>query len=117
MQHRRNRTRGRYTSAKLLVAGLVLYGCGSSGGGGGGGSTNPGGSTSSETGLFIDSPVQGLNYTGAGHTGITEAGGGYDYAIDESRQSLTFPVTFSVGGIEIGSLIPGRYSSPLDLDP
>ena len=117
MQHRRNRIRGRYTSAKLLVAGLVLYGCGSSGGGGGGGgSTDPGGSTLSDTGMFIDSPVQGLNYTGAGHTGITEAGGEYDYATDESRQSQTFPVTFSVGGIELGTGIPGRYTSPLDFE-
>ncbi|MFZ2288844.1 MAG: alpha/beta fold hydrolase [Halopseudomonas yangmingensis] len=87
----------------LPLLGLVvtaLSGCLS---GGGSGSTN-----SLETGIFIDSPVSGLEYRTASREGVTNADGAFSYRRGET-------LTFSLGGVELGSAAGQSLLSPLDL--
>lgn len=61
------------------------------------------------SGRFVDSPVQGLNYTSGSVAGITGANGEFRY---EQGQ----PVHFSVGDIELGTGVIGKaIISPIDL--
>jgi len=82
---------------------FLLSACG---GGGGGGTTTPPATPS--TGVFTDSPVAGLHYETPTHSGTTNALGEYDYLPGES-------VTFSIGGIVLGSTLAGPVVSPLTL--
>ena len=77
---------------KLLVISFALVSCG----GGDGGSVTP------STGVFLDSPVQGLTYSSApsGLSGLTGPKGEFLYRAGDS-------VTFSVGGRVIGAA-PGQ---------
>jgi hypothetical protein len=74
-------------------------------GGGGGGSPPPTAEPPEpvvEMGVFIDSPVQGLTYqSGTNPTGITTAEGIFDYTVGET-------LTFSLGGVELGTLPDGK---------
>lgn len=108
MQQRKYRVRGAcYVTGFLITAlGTMLAGCGSSGGGEG--STDHGAEDPGPTSLFVDSPVAGLGYDGVGGDGVTRANGEFDFKEGAS-------VTFSVGGIVLGTLVPGVYSSPLDM--
>ncbi len=83
----------------LAIASLV--GCG-----GGGGS---GGTTSTKTGYFIDSPVEGLEYTSGATTGITGTDGSFKY--EEGK-----PVTFKIGSMVLGSVtVTNNRVFPVDL--
>lgn len=80
--------------------------------GGGGGSTgdeagNPVNPNHGK-GIFIDSPVSGLNYTCTSLTGITSDQGEFECDINSS-------VTFSVGGVLLGSTHFATILSPVDL--
>jgi len=75
----------------------ALSGCLS---GGGSGSTN-----SLETGIFIDSPVSGLEYRTASREGVTNADGAFSYRRGET-------LTFSLGGVELGSAAGQSLLSP-----
>ena len=60
------------------------------------------------TGIFIDSAVEGLQYTTDTLSGITNAAGEYQYIAGET-------VRFSIGGIELGSAPAGPVVTPLSL--
>ena len=78
----------------------ILNACG---GGGSGGS-----SSSSLTGIFVDSPVVGINYSTASGSGKTDSSGGFKYQAGES-------VTFSIGNISFPSAVANSTITPLDL--
>jgi hypothetical protein len=87
-----------WLTAALL---LTLTACGGGGGGGGGG-------TAVNTGVFVDSAVQGLSYSTSTQSGLTNAAGEFKYRDGEV-------VTFKIGNIEIGSAYGADYLSPLDI--
>ena len=89
----------------LLMCTLALAACG--GGGGGGGGSPPATETVS-TGVFIDSAVEGLHYQTATQSGTTNNLGEYDYLPGET-------VTFSIGGIVLGSTLAAPIVTPLSL--
>jgi hypothetical protein len=81
----------------LAIASLV--GCGGGGSGG----------TSTKTGYFIDSAVEGLEYTSGTTTGITGADGSFKY--EEGK-----PVTFKIGSMVLGSVtVTNNRVFPVDL--
>jgi hypothetical protein len=59
-------------------------------------------------GVFLDSAVEGLSYSSGALTGFTDAAGTFEY---EDGQS----VTFSVGGVVIGTAIGADTITPLEL--
>lgn len=89
----------------ILLALPVFAACG----GGGGGSTptppptgGPPPPPPTEVGVFIDSPVEGLGYQSGSRTpGTTDAEGMFVYEIGQV-------LSFSVGGVELGSLPDGQ---------
>lgn len=83
---------------------LAVSGCG---GGSDGGAAVP----AVQSGVFVDSPVQGLVYTSGATTGVTDAMGTFQY---ETGQ----PVTFSLGRVTIGTIAAGKaVVYPTDLAP
>jgi hypothetical protein len=93
-----------WLTAALL---LTLTACG------GGGDSTTATATATETvstGVFIDSAVEGLQYETATRSGTTNSLGEYDYLAGET-------VTFSIGGIVLGSTIAGPVVTPLSLVP
>ena len=94
-----------WQSGLLLMSTLSLAACG--GGGGGGDSAVPPAETVS-TGIFIDSAVEGLQYATATQSGTTNSLGEYDFLAGET-------VTFSIGGILLGSTLAGPVVTPLSL--
>jgi hypothetical protein len=95
-----------WLTAALL---LTLTACG----GGGDSTTATATATATETvstGVFIDSAVEGLQYETATRSGTTNSLGEYDYLAGET-------VTFSIGGIVLGSTIAGPVVTPLSLVP
>lgn len=78
---------------------LIIAGCG-----GGGGTSTP----STATGQFKDSNTVGLNYVSGGHSGVTGANGSFTY---ETGQT----VTFSVGGVTLGTSNGKSIVTPVDL--
>ena len=93
-----------WLTAALL---LSLTACGGSGGGDG---TTATATETVSTGVFIDSAVEGLQYETATQSGTTNSLGEYDYLAGET-------VTFSIGGIVLGSTIAGPVVTPLSLVP
>jgi hypothetical protein len=91
-----------WLTAALL---LTLTACG---GGGGSDSTTATAIETVSTGVFIDSAVEGLQYETATQSGTTNSLGEYDYLAGET-------VTFSIGGIVLGSTIAGPVVTPLSL--
>jgi hypothetical protein len=88
----------------LVVLCSLLVACG--GGGGGGGSTG----VATGTGVFVDSPVEGLKYVSGTVTGVTDQNGTYEYEV-----GLT--VKFYVGDILVGETTPKAILTPKDLVP
>lgn len=77
----------------LLLVTYTFIGCG----GGGGDSSSETPTATTITGQFIDAPVQGLGYTcSSGATGTTNSDGEYTCNLGDN-------VTFSLGGVEIGT--------------
>jgi len=77
---------------------------------GGGDSGPPQSSVTPSIGVFNDSLVAGLHYETPTYTGTTNSAGEYEYLPGES-------VTFSVGGIVLGSSVAGPVITPLSLVP
>jgi len=88
------------------IAILSLSGCGSS--------SSDGTPTSTETptviksGTFIDSKVQGVEYSTATQSGITDENGTFKYQDGET-------VTFKIGGINLGTTKGNEVVTPLDI--
>jgi len=95
-----NIRRSVYTSIAIAAL-LGLNACGGSGDGGGGG-----GATAA--GVFKDSNVSGMNYSSGSQTGITGTDGSFTYEVGQ-------PVTFSVGGVTVGSTAGQSTVTPVDL--
>lgn len=97
-----------YTRAALLSLPCLLLACG---GGGGdhadeGNGDNP---TALLTGAFIDAPVAGLSYsTNSGLSGTTNDSGHFSYRSGDT-------VSFSLGGIQLGSTFAAAMITPRDL--
>lgn len=93
----------------LLMCAFILIACSS---GGDGGSPNPGNTPTPDpeilTGVFVDSPVSGASYSTETQTGTTNSEGEYNYVAGES-------VTFSIGGILLGTAMAGPVVTPLML--
>jgi hypothetical protein len=88
----------------LLIASTFL----ACGGGSSGGGSSPAGPTAA-TGVFKDSNVSGLQYlTSSGQSGTTDASGHYSYMTGDT-------VTFSVGGVTLGSATASGVVTPVDL--
>lgn len=84
----------------ILFLSNLLLACG-----GGGGSDS---SSDLETGVFLDSAVSGLHYETPTQSGLTNSSGEFKYKQGES-------VTFSVGGITLGSTLGANQITPFDL--
>ncbi|WP_112184561.1 hypothetical protein [Ralstonia sp. GX3-BWBA] len=100
----------RFTCLAFCVA---LAACG----GGNDGSSNASGSTNTNPttpqtsqGVFVDAPVGGLHYVSGNLSGTTDAAGHFNYVPGQ-------PVTFSVGGVAIGSATGQAVVTPLALVP
>lgn len=89
-------------SMVLLLVVWTLAGCGGSGGGGGDGSP------STATGYFKDNNVSGLSYTSGDQSGVTDASGRFTYEVGQA-------VTFSIGGVTLGSASGKTVVTPVDL--
>lgn len=102
----------------LFIMGTVLISA--CGGGGGSNTAMPSTPSTTETsppepaaetettytGVFIDSPVQGLNYRTASQSGVTNAAGEYIYQLNEK-------VIFSIGGIDFPEVDVAAEITPL----
>ena len=76
--------------------------------GGGGSDSGSDSGSATQTGTFVDAAVEGLTYTSGSLTGETDALGTFSY---ETGQ----PVTFSVGGITIGTVSGSAIITPVQL--
>ncbi len=82
--------------AVSVALGTVLVGCG----GGSSSDTSSGGGVTA-SGVFIDAEVEGLTYqSGSSAPQTTDANGTFTYTVGQ-------PLTFSVGGVELGTLADG----------
>ena len=74
----------------------------------GGGSGGTGSSLTPSIGVFIDSPVSGINYRTTSGSGKTNASGEFSYVPGET-------VTFSIGNIDLPSTVANSTITPLNL--
>ncbi len=92
-------------TTQLIFISLILsflIGCG----GGGGGATAPSGTYTTETAYFIDSAVEGVNYTCGDINGTTDSTGKFTY--DSGKCSV---VTFKLGNLTLGSIAPNSINT------
>lgn len=61
-----------------------------------------------QTGVFIDSPVEGLEYVSGSVQGATTSDGSFDFAEGDD-------ITFSIGSVTLGSAAAKPVMTPLDL--
>jgi len=73
-----------------------------------GGSSSSG--SNAQQGVFIDSAVEGVTYTTPTRSGTTDSNGTFVYLFGEV-------VTFSIGGITLGSAVGQPQLTPIDLVP
>jgi hypothetical protein len=83
---------------------LTLNACGDDNGGDTGGDSDQ-----TLTGVFIDSPVAGLEYSIGTLSGITNEAGEFTYPKD-----TTDKISFYIGNLVIGSATPASIVTPLD---
>lgn len=95
--------RKRMIQMVALLTTAMLFAC--SGGSGSSDTSSP----TAATGVFKDSNVSGLQYTtSSGQSGVTDASGHYSYMTGDT-------VTFSVGGVNLGSTTASGVVTPVDL--
>ncbi|MDA8402927.1 MAG: hypothetical protein M0Z56_01830, partial [Desulfobacteraceae bacterium] len=88
---------GWFAAAFIIMAGLTLTGCSGGGSGSNTGMNGSNGAASSVEGTFIDSPVQGLNYTTPSSTGLTDEKGEFFCKPGEMVQ-------FMIGDVMLGEI-------------
>ncbi len=76
----------------------VLTACGGGGGGGGSSSGDTNNENDATKGFFLDSFVQGLNYSSPSYSGVTDGAGSFNYEAGETT-------TFTFQGLTIGSIV------------
>ena len=101
----------KYLLGLIAIVVLNISGCG-------GGSSSESSSTTGTppasstpevyTGVFLDSAVEGLNYSTATQAGKTNAAGEFSYQIGEE-------ITFSIGAIEFPAITASAIITPLDI--
>ena len=84
-----------------IISTLGFVGCG-----GGGGSSVP--TDNTQTGTFVDAPVQGLNYSTATQSGVIDASGHFKYKSGET-------VIFKIGNLTLGNINAKKTITPLTL--
>jgi Cysteine-rich secretory protein family/Putative metal-binding motif len=89
----------------LCSLSLIVIGCG----GGGGGDAGAGGPALAN-GVFMDSPVEGMDYATGSEFGLTGLGGGFNYREGEI-------ITFSIGDVILGQAAGKDMLTPIDLVP
>ncbi len=94
-----------WKSVFTSIAVVSLLGLAACGGGGG-----SGGSVTTASGVFKDSNVSGMSYTSGGQIGTTGTDGSFTYEVGQA-------VTFSIGGVTIGSTTGQSVVTPVDLIP
>jgi hypothetical protein len=107
----------------LSLSFIFLVACGDGGGGGGGSPASPGTGTITPpatsavsapnivlTGVFIDSPVEGLKYVSGDVSGDTDSDGTFEY--EENSE-----VEFFVGSISLGKAQGSALLTPAGLTP
>lgn len=91
----------------LMVSGILLIalliGCGAKG-------TSVVSTPAALKGVFVDSPVGGINYATPTLKGVTKANGVFEYKAGET-------VTFSIGSLVLGSAAGKAVITPLDIVP
>ena len=88
----------------IIAFGIMIVGCGSSGGGGETQAGNP-----DLTGIFIESAVEGVNYTtSSGLTGTTDSSGTFTYKAGDL-------VSFNLSGIFLGQARGASEITVLDI--
>ncbi|MDO9263162.1 MAG: hypothetical protein Q7U02_04290, partial [Desulfosalsimonadaceae bacterium] len=75
-----------------------------------GGSSNHSSGDTASVGIFMDSPVGGMNYETPSLRGVTDDNGEFSYNSGET-------VTFSVGGLPLGSATGKAILTPVDIVP
>ncbi len=98
----RTKLKNKIFSALVVIA-FGFTGCGG-GGGGSAGTDTP----ATQTGTFIDAPVEGLEYSTPTLSGFTNANGEFQYKTGET-------ITFKIGNLELGSATGGTTITPLTL--
>ena len=92
----------------FLLAGLMALMIAACGGGGGG--STPSSSGSVLSGVFVDAPVEGLEYSTETQSGSTGSDGRFYYKSGET-------VTFKIGKLVMGSAMGAPTLTPVDLVP
>lgn len=87
-----------------VISSTILTACG----GGGGGSETSSTPLSTSTGVFLDSPVAGLNYQTTTQSGLTNAQGEFVYIEGET-------ITFYIGGTQLGVTLAEETITPFSL--
>lgn len=80
-----------------ILGAIALQGCGGSG-------------STMVNAVFLDSPVEGLAYRNSRTSGTTDASGSLQCVEGET-------LTFSIGGLNLGTATCGQYITPLSLVP
>lgn len=88
----------------LVLSALIIGMAGCGGGSDGGGTPQ----ATSQTGVFIDSPVSGVAYTCGAFSGATDGNGSFNYEPGSN-------CTFKIGGITIGSAAAAALITPVTL--
>ncbi len=95
-----------------ILTALLLSACGSGSSGVSTGSANPSSesetSTGPQTGRFVDSAVEGLQYSTNSQSGITGPDGTFSFLAGES-------VTFSIGGVVLPTVPAAELITPLSV--
>jgi len=88
----------------MIISSLLLLSACSSGSGG----DNSPDNNATQSGVFIDSPVEGLSYVSTTLNGTTDADGTFSYKNNET-------ITFSIGDIILGSTSGAAVITPVDM--
>ena len=97
-KHKKEGKEMNYFKLVLLFLSVTLAACGGGGGG----------APSASQGKFIDAAVEGITYTSGTLTGLTDAQGNFSYQAGQ-------PVTFSIGGITLGTVSGSAIITPIQL--
>jgi len=102
----------RKTALSFLLLATLVTTTACSGGGSSSTAANvdASGSTNILTGVFVDAPVEGLNYQTATMSGITDENGSFQYHEGET-------VIFMIGDLMLGSAPGNDIMTPIDLVP
>lgn len=99
-------------NATFIFSGLIilLSACGGGGGSTAGQTQNPGAAPGVSVNQLVDGPTSGLGYVSGKQSGVTDGLGLYLYELNNS-------ITFSIGGIVLGSADPTGKSllTPIDM--